>query len=177
MVSIMIGIMATVPIASMRNAKVKAHEIDALGSLRMMAVAYENYNNQTRPHRYPHYLQGPQLSPPWIEYQSAEEIWDDLIALSLLPRKFAGIPHEEPNLLANGYRLSIIPFSVIPNISISPRYSYALAMIPIEGSQQPRAIAIFQGMHFGKRMVSANPRKLPGTGDFAGAKFYTWKDF
>ena len=41
-----IGILSTMPIASLRQARVKANEMEAIGALNMMAVAYESYNNE-----------------------------------------------------------------------------------------------------------------------------------
>ena len=172
-----IGILATMPIAGLRNARVKAGEVEAISALNVMAVAYEAYNNQSRPHRYPNYLRNNAIYPGLIDYRTAEEIWDDLIHHSLLPRRFSNHSHNENNLLARGFRLSILAYSRTPNFSNSPRYSYAIALMPHEESRQPRAIAIFQGYNDGWIRVSPRARKLPGTGNRSGAKFYTWKDF
>jgi prepilin-type N-terminal cleavage/methylation domain-containing protein len=176
-VAAILGILATVPIASMRRAKAKANEVQAIAVLNMIAVAYESYNNESRPHRYPNYLQSGDLYANLIDFRSAEGIWDDLIRRGFIPKRFSGIPHNQDNLLAPGFRLTIYPFSVTPSFSASPRYSYVIAMIPFEGSLQTRAIAIFQGHSFGEPHISARARKIPGTGDMAGAEFYTWKDF
>jgi prepilin-type N-terminal cleavage/methylation domain-containing protein len=172
-----IGILSTIPIASMRQARAKTNEVDAIGALNMVAVAYESYNNETNPHRYPNYLQNGALYSDTIDFRSAEEIWDDLQRRGLLPKRYSVHAHNEPNLLAHGFVFSIVPFSVTPSFSSSPRYSYVMAMVPFEGSQQPRAIAIFQGFSFGDDHVSARARKLPASGDLGGARFYTFKDF
>jgi len=176
-VAIIISILATVPVVSLRNAKVKANEVEAIAALNMIAVAYENYNNQTRPHRYPNYLSNRAVYPGLIDYRSAEEIWDMLISQSLLPRRYVNHTHDELNLLASGFQLSIMPYSRIPNFSNSPRYNYAIVMKPFPGSKQPRAIAIFQGYNDNWMRISPRARKLPGNGDRSKAKFYTWKDF
>jgi prepilin-type N-terminal cleavage/methylation domain-containing protein len=172
-----IGILATMPIASMRKAKMKTNEVQAIGALNTMAVAYESYNNETRPHRYPNYLQNGALYDRTIDFTSAEDIWDDLQRRGFISKKYSGHPHNEHNLLAPGFRFSIAPFSVTPSFSASPRYSYIMVMVPFEGSPQPRAIAIFQGYSFGDEHVSARARKLPASGDLGGAQLYTFKDF
>ena len=176
-VCIIISILATIPVASMRSAKVKANEVDAISALNVMAVAYENYNNQTRPHRYPNYLKNGALYPDEVDFRSAEDIWRNLISLGLLPTRYADHQHGENNLMAKGFRLSILPYSTTPAFSSSPRYNYAIIMKPYPGSPQPRAIAIFQGYNDGWMRISARARKLPGSGDRSKAKFYTWKDF
>ena len=176
-VCIIISIIATVPVVSLRNAKVKANEVDAISALNVMAVAYENYNNQARPHRYPNYLANGAVYTGLIDYRSAEEIWDTLISQSLLPRRYANHSHDEWNLMAKGFKLSIMPYSRIPNYANSPRYNYAIVMKPFPGSPQPRAIAIFQGYNDTWMRISPRARKLPGSGDRSKAKFYTWKDF
>ena len=172
-----VGILATMPIVALRNARVKAAEVEAIASLNMMAVAYEAYNNQSRPHRYPHYLSNHATYEDSIDYRTAEEIWVELIRRSLLPKRFSNHLHNENNLLARGFRLSIFPYSRVPNFSNCPRYTYAMAMVPHEESQQPRAIAIFQGYNDGWMRLSPRARKLPGSGVRSDAKFYTWKDF
>jgi prepilin-type N-terminal cleavage/methylation domain-containing protein len=176
-VASILGILITVPVASMRQAKAKTNEVQAIAALNVMAVAYENYNNDSRPHRYPHYLQSGVLYDNLIDFTSAEDLWRDLIRRGFIPRRFSGHPHGEPNLLAPGFSLSIFPFSVTPSFSASPRYSYIIAMEPFPGSQQPRAIAIFQGDSFGLNHVSPRARKIPGTMDYGDAKFYTYRDF
>jgi prepilin-type N-terminal cleavage/methylation domain-containing protein len=176
-VAIIITILATIPIVSLRKAKAKANEIEAIAALNMMAVAYESYNSQARPHRYPHYLANGIIIPELIDYRNAEEIWDDLIQRSLIPRRFSNHSHDEYNLLARGFYLTILPYSVNPGYSTSPRYSYAMVMMPNPNGQQPRAIAIFQGYHDGWMRVSPRARKLPGNFDMGDSKFYTWKDF
>jgi len=176
-VASIIGILATVPVAGMRQAKAKANEIQAVATLNMMAVAYESYNNDTNPHRYPNYLQNGTYYEDTIDFPSAEAIWDDLIRRGFIPKRYSAHAHSEYNLLAQGFRLSIRPFSETPSFSASPRYSYIIAMVPYEGSPQPRAVAIFQGYSFGVEHVSARARKLPATGALGGAQFYTFKDF
>ncbi len=176
-VAAIIGILATIPIASLRRAREKTNEVQAIASLNVMAVAYESYNNETRPHRYPHYLQNGVLYKDLIDYHNAEEIWRDLIRKGYVPKRYSGHPLSEPDLLAPGFRLSILPFSVTPSYSSSPRFNYAIALVPHEMSDQPRAIAIFQGYNDGWFRVSARARKIPGTGNYNGARFYTWMDF
>lgn len=172
-----IGILATMPIASLRKAKVKANEVQAIAALNTMAVAYESFNNETRPQRYPNYLANGVLYDNTIDFTSAEDIWDDLQRRGFIPKRYSSHSHNEPNLLAPGFRFSIAPFSVIPSYSASPRYAYIMVMVPFEGSPQPRAIAIFQGYSFGDEHVSARARKLPASGDLGGAQLYTFKDF
>ena len=176
-VASIIGILATIPVAGMRHAKVKANEIQAVATLNMMAVAYESYNNDTNPHRYPNYLQSGVYYENTIDFPSAEAIWDDLIRRGFIPERYSTHAHNEHNLLALGFRLSIRPFSVTPSFSASPRYSYIIAMVPYEGSPQPRTVAIFQGYSFDTEHVSARARKLPAIGGLGGARFYTSKDF
>lgn len=176
-VASIIGILATIPVAGMRHAKVKANEIQAVATLNMMAVAYESYNNDTNPHRYPNYLRSGIYYENAIDFSSAEAIWDDLIRRGFIPKRYSAHAHNEYNLLALGFRLSIRPFSVTPSFSASPRYSYIIAMVPFSGSPQPRAVAIFQGYSFDVEHVSARARKLPATGGLGGAQFYTFKDF
>jgi prepilin-type N-terminal cleavage/methylation domain-containing protein len=176
-VAAIIGVLATIPIASMRRAKEKTNEMQAIASLNVMAVAYESYNNESRPHRYPHYLQNGAIIDNLIEYRNAEGIWQDLIRKGFVPKRYSGHPHSEPDLFAPGFRLSILPFGATPSFSASPRFNYAIALVPHEMSDQRRAIAIFQGYNDGWYRVSARARKIPGNGDFSGAKFYTWRDF
>ncbi len=172
-----IGILSTIPIAAVHSAKVKANEVEAIAALNMMAVAYESYSAQTRPHHYPNYVRQDYLEPGLIDYQNAEDIWEDLLNRSLIPKRFSNHRFDENDLLARGFKLSILAYSRIPSYSNSPRYTYGIIMKPHQTSQQPRAIAIFQGYNDGWIRISARARKLPGTGDRSKSKFYTWKDF
>lgn len=177
-VAAIIGILSTMPVVALRKAKVKANEIEAIAALNMMAVAYESYNSESRPHHYPNYIRQGLVNPDlMIDYRNTEQIWQDLLNRSLLPRKYIGHQHDEYDLLARGFLLSIMPYSRIPNFSNSPRYNYAIAMVPHPESQQPRVIAIFQGYNDGWMRISPRARKLPGNRDRSQAKFYTWKDF
>jgi prepilin-type N-terminal cleavage/methylation domain-containing protein len=165
-VSAIIIILATMPIALLRRSREKVFEAEAIRSLGVMALAYDNYYAQ-RGHLYPNYQSNQELAKD-INYKSAEEIWDDLIAMSLLPRQYSGFPHDKRDLMARGYRLSIFPvdYGAVPGTG--PRNCYALAMIPYEGSLARRGIAIIQGPRFFSTNYypTAVPRKMGGASLF-----------
>lgn len=157
-VSALIVILATIPVALLRRGREKTFEAEALKSLRMMALAYENYYAQ-QGHLYPNYRSDGRYADD-IEYQNAEQIWDDLVRSSLLPRQYSGFPHDRRDLLARGYILSIYPadYGALPGMGA--RNAYAMAMIPYEGSLARKAIVIVQGQRFFSMYPTAVPRTM-----------------
>jgi len=161
-VTALIVILATIPVALLRRSREKTYEAEALKSLRMMALAYENYYAQ-KGHRYPNYRTDGQYAED-IEYQSAEQIWDDLVRSSLLPRQYSGFPHDRHDLLARGYVLSIYPADYGAAPGMGARNIYAMAMIPYEGSIARQAIVVVQGQRFFSMYPTAVPRKMGDLG-------------
>jgi len=160
-VTALIAILATIPIALLRRSREKTYELEALRSLRMMALAYENYYAQNG-HQYPHYSSNGVTSLE-IEYTSAEDVWDTMIEYSLLPQMYSGYSHNRRDLLARGYQFTIFPSDsgIFPGDGI--RNSYAFAMIPYEHSVAgDRGLAMVQGSKFYSSYPSAIPRNMPG---------------
>jgi len=159
-VTAMITILATIPIALLRRSREKTYEAEALRSLRMMSLAYENYWAQYG-HQYPNYLSGGLLEDS-IEYTGAEDVWDGIIRRSLLPMQYSGKPHDRRDLLARGYVFTIYPadYGTIPGSGY--RNSYAFAMIPYENSVAERGIAMVSGQRFFSNYPSAVPRNIDG---------------
>jgi type II secretory pathway pseudopilin PulG len=160
-------ILATLPVALLRRSREKVWEADAVRSLGMMAVAYENYWAQNG-HMYPNYRSDAALGDG-IDYRSAEQIWDNLIRLSLVPRKYSGFAHDEKDLLARGYVLTIYPADYGAVAGGGPKNTYAIALLPYEGSSAKRGLAILQGRRMGLQSVypSPIPRKLGQFGIFS----------
>jgi len=172
-VTALIVILATIPVALLRRSREKTYEAEALKSLRMMALAYENYYAQ-HGHKYPNYRSDGQYAAD-IEYQSAEQIWDHLVRFSLLPRQYSGFPHDRRDLLARGYVLSIYPvdYGAVPGMGA--RNTYAMAMIPYEDSIARKAVAIVQGQRFFSIYPTAVPRSVGEAGLYS-LTIYTMAD-
>ena len=151
-------VLATIPIALIRGGRDKIYEADALKSLRMMSLAYENYYAQNG-YEYPHYSLNHVLEDE-IQFRTAEEIWDHMIAEKLLPNMYSGRPHNENDLLAKGYRFTIFPARAGQPIGDGVRNSYAFAMMPYEDSPATRGIAMVRGNKFYTSFPSAVPRKM-----------------
>jgi prepilin-type N-terminal cleavage/methylation domain-containing protein len=161
-VAAIILILATIPVALLRRSREKTYEIEAIRSLNMMTLAYENYYVQYD-RMYPNYRSDGMLTE-FVQYQSAEQIWDDLLAYGLVPRRYSGYPHDRRNLLARGYIFSIYPSDYGQVPGMTPRHTYALGMIPYEGSPARRALAVIQGPRFFRNHPTPVPRKQGGTG-------------
>jgi prepilin-type N-terminal cleavage/methylation domain-containing protein len=161
-VTALIVILATIPVALLRRSREKTYEAEALKALRMMALAYENYY-ALKGHHYPNFRSDGRYADD-IEYQNAEQIWDDLVRSSLLPRQYSGFPHDRRDLLARGYQLSIYPADYGAAPGAGARNTYAMAMIPYEGSLARQAIVVVQGQRFFTIYPSAIPRKMGALG-------------
>ncbi len=163
-VTALIFILATVPIALLRRSREKTCELEALKSLRMLALAYENYWAQNG-HKYPNYVQsGLVLEEEDIEYSNAAEIWSALISERLLPRMYSGKPYDRRDLLARGYQLSIYPADYGDTTGSGARNTYALALMPYEGSLAKRGLAMVRGQKYFSSYPSAIPRQMHGFG-------------
>jgi type II secretory pathway pseudopilin PulG len=161
-VTALIFILATIPIALIRRSRDKTFEAEALRSLRMMALAYENYYAQNG-HQYPNYRSDGTLGE-FIQYKNADEIWGDLIQFSLLPRMYSGYPYNKRDLLARGYQLSIYPADLGADPGADVGNTYAIGMIPYAGSLAHRPLVVVQGMKFFTSYPTALPRRMGGTG-------------
>ncbi len=156
-VAALIMIIATIPVALLRRSREKVHEAEALKSLRMMALAYENYYAQNG-HRYPNYRSdGAILDDIW--YADAEQIWDMLISERLIPSLYSGKPHDREDLLGKGYSFSIVPSDSGGAAHGGVRNSYAFAMVPYEGSPAKRGLLMIQGQKFYSFYPTPLPRK------------------
>jgi len=164
-VTAIIIILATIPVALLRRSREKVLEAQAVRSLGTMALAYENYWAQ-QGHEYPNYRSDGQRSED-IRYSTAEQLWDDLIAQNLLPKQYSGYAHNRRDLLARGYVLSILPVDYGGIPSSGPRNTYALAMIPYPGSPAKRGLAVVQGQRFSKSFPTAIPRKIGQLGVYS----------
>jgi len=166
-------ILATIPIALIRNSRDRIHEAEALKSLRIMALAYENYYAQNG-HAYPNYrLDG--VTEDYIQYKSQEEIWDKLISEKLLPRMYSGHPIGERDLLGRGYQFTIFPARVGQPPGDGVRNAYAMAMMPYEDSPATRGLAMIQGTKFFTSFPTAVPRKM-SSDELAGLDIYTFTE-
>jgi prepilin-type N-terminal cleavage/methylation domain-containing protein len=159
-VTAIITILATIPIALLRRSREKTYEAAALKSLRMIALAYENYWAQDG-HMYPNYVSSGQLSDG-IQFKNAEEIWDGMIERSLLPMMYSGTRHDRRDLLARGYIFTIYAadYGTLPGTN--PRNTYAFAMIPYDGSTANRGIAMVSGPRFFSEYPGPVPRNMNG---------------
>jgi len=155
-VTSIILILASVPIALLRRSKVKIYEAEAIRSLNMLALAYENYY-ALNDHAYPNFRSNHQTGPD-IRFRDAEEIWDTLIREHLLPFQYSGYSHNRRDLLARGYILSIYPVD-IGTSNLGAANNYAFALFPYPGSVAKRGIAMIQGNRFYTVYPSALPRK------------------
>lgn len=179
-VASIISILATVPVAYLREAKIRARESAALGGLNQIAAAYEMYRvvGGDREKMYPHFYSDGHTDV-FIKFRNADEIWDKLVRQGLLPARYAGYRYNEPDLLAPGYILSIYPVNYgLPNMySISPWESYAFALIPKPGSRQTRTLALIHGEHFGRYFTNARALKsVDKSSDLSNVKIFTFKD-
>jgi hypothetical protein len=172
-------ILASVPVVYLREAKVRANETAALGALNQISAAYEMYRTVASSEKmYPQFFSDGHISDA-VTFINSESIWKELIRQSLLPRKYASFRHDTPNLLAPGYIFSIYPvdYGLPSQFSISPYDSYAFALIPIEGSHQPRTLAMLHGQRFGKYFTNARAYKSTGdSADISSARIFTFKD-
>jgi competence protein ComGC len=159
-VTSMIMILSTIPIALLRRSREKIYEAQAVRALNVVALAYENYYAQAG-HMYPNFRSDSKIMDG-IQFTSAEGIWDNLAVRSLLPREYVGYPHNQRNLLAKGYVFSIYPadLGTIPDIGY--KNTYALAMVPFKGSPAKRGIATIQGQRYFSIYPAAIPRKMRG---------------
>lgn len=174
-----VTILASVPVVYLREAKVRANETAALGALNQISAAYEMYRAVASTEQmYPHFFADGRIQDT-VTFINSESIWDELIRQGLLPRKYAPYRHDTPNLLAPGYVFSIYPvdYGLPSRFSISPYDSYAFALIPIEGSHQPRTLAMLHGEHFGKYFTNARAYKSTGNNaDITNVQIFTFKD-
>ena len=178
-VSAIIGILATIPISYLKEAKIRANETAALGALNQMAAAYEDYR-VVGPTigMYPHFFSNGEIND-FATFRNAEEIWDELIEQGLLPSKYRGFSHNEPNLLAPGYIFSIYPvnYGTFSFYSVNPWDSYVFALIPMAGTSQPRTLAVLHGEHFGKYYTNARAHKSTSrSGDLTNIQIFTFAD-
>lgn len=169
----LILILATLPVALLRKSREKTFEIEAIRSLNMMTLAYENYYAQYG-QKYPNYHSDHYITEQ-TQFSNAEEIWDTLTAYSLLPRRYSGFPHNQQNLLAKGYYFSIYPsdYGAVPGMGV--RNTYAMGMIPYEGSPAVRGLAVIQGPRFFSNHPGPVPRKLGQMGLYS-TTIYTLAD-
>lgn len=176
----MIGILATIPISYMREAKVRANETAALGALNQMAAAYEMYRvvGENRQRFYPHFYSNGMVTDT-VTFHSPDEIWYELIRQGLLPHKYGSYPLRTPNLLAPGYTLSIYPInlSAVDVYSVNPWDSYAFALVPSEGSHQPRTLALIHGEYYNHYFTNNRAYKTTSAStDISDARIFTFKD-
>jgi type II secretory pathway pseudopilin PulG len=159
-VTSMIMILSTIPIALLRRSREKIYEAQAVRALNVVALAYENYYAQAGL-EYPNFRSDKKIVDG-IRFTSAEAIWDNLTVRSLLPREYSGYPHNQRNLLAKGYVFSIYPADLGTIPGIGYKNSYALAMVPYKGSPAKRGIATVQGQRYYSVYPTALPRKMKG---------------
>jgi type II secretory pathway pseudopilin PulG len=172
-VTALIIILATMPIALLRRSREKTYEAEALRSLRMMSLAYESYYS-VNGHKYPNYRSNGVLTED-IEYKSAQEIWDTFSRMSLIPSMYAGTIYNKRDLLARGYQLSIIPVDSGASAVSGVKDTYAIALIPYEASVADRGIAVIQGRRFFSSFPSAIPRNVGDIGLYS-LKVYSLAD-
>lgn len=165
-VTAIIVILATVPIALVRRSREKIMEAEAVRALGIMAIAYENYYSLNQ-HAYPNYRSDGLLTKD-IKFTDAEDIWDELIYQSLLPRQYSGFPHNKKDLMARGYVMSIYPVDY-GGTTGAVKETYAIALYPYKGSLARRPLGIFQGPRFFSNYASAVPRKLGAFGPYSTA--------
>jgi prepilin-type N-terminal cleavage/methylation domain-containing protein len=172
-VTAVIIILATMPIALVRRSREKVWEAQAVRALGMMSLAYDNYWAQAG-HKYPNFRSDHALQTD-IDYVSAESIWDDLVRRSLVPRQYSCYPHKRRDLLARGYVMSIYPadYGGIPGGGA--RNTYAIGMIPYQGSIAKRPLVIIQGQRFYSSFPTAVPHKMGFLGPYS-TTIYTLPD-
>lgn len=168
-------ILATVPIAYLRSAREKSYEAEAVRSLREIALGYENYYAQYG-HQYPNYVSTHVVDiKNGAEFRTAEELWDTMMKYSLIPRRYSGIPHNEPNLMAHGYYFSIYPadYGTIPGWGY--QNTYAFGLFPNDQYMHKKGIVMIRGQRFFSNFPTTVPRKSDGTTLFS-LSIYTLND-
>ncbi len=158
-------IIATMPIALLRRSREKVYEVEAIRALNMMSMAYENYYAQYG-HRYPNYLSDGTITED-VEFSAPEPLWDQLRLYSLVPHRYSRELHDRRDLFARGYRMSIYPadYGVVPGMGY--RNTYAIAMIPYEGSIAKRGLVVIQGPRMFSNYPGPLPRKIGRTGRYS----------
>lgn len=157
-VTSLIVILATIPVALLRRSRDKIFELEGLKALRMMSLAYENYYSQNDL-QYPNFQTSRKITID-NQFRDAEEIWDMFHREGLIPSQYSGYPHNQRDLLARGYQFSIFPsnFGTPQNIRVD--HSYAFAMIAYDGSVAKRHLAMVQGRKFFTSYPTAIPREM-----------------
>lgn len=157
-VTSLIIILATIPVALLRRSRDKIFELEALRALRMMSLAYENYYSQNDL-QYPNFQTSRGITID-NQFRDAEAIWDMFHREGLLPSQYSGYPHNQMDLLARGYQFSIFPsdFGTPQNTRVN--HTYAFAMVAYDGSIANRHLAMVQGRKFFTSYPSAIPREM-----------------
>jgi prepilin-type N-terminal cleavage/methylation domain-containing protein len=159
-VTAMIVILATIPVALLRKSREKVFELDALRALRTVAVAYENYYS-THDFQYPNYQSNGAVTEN-NRFHDAEAIWDMLNRENLLPGMYSGFYYDRKDLMARGYRFSIFPSDFGDNAEAGAKNSYAFAMIAYDGGVGRRDLVMVHGMRFFTTYPTAIPREMGG---------------
>ena len=159
-VTAMIVILATVPVALLRRSREKVYELDALRALRTVAVAYENYYS-THDFQYPNYQSSGAVTEN-NRFHDAEEIWAMLNREILLPGMYSGFYYDRKDLMARGYRFSIFPSDFGDNVEVGAKNSYAFAMIAYDGGVGWRDLVMVHGYRFFTTYPTAIPREMGG---------------
>lgn len=157
-VTAMIVILATVPIALFRRSRDKVFELDALRALRTVAVAYENYYS-THDFQYPNYHSNGAITE-YNQFRDAEAIWDMLHGEKLLPSMYSGFYHDRRDLMARGYRFSIFPSNFGSAGGADAKNTYVLGMIRYQGSLAKRDLVMIHGPRFFTTYPTAIPREM-----------------
>jgi type II secretory pathway pseudopilin PulG len=172
-VTAMIIVLATIPVALLRRSREKVFEAEAVRALNVIALGYENYWAQNY-HMYPNF-RSDRLKTAENQFTSAEEIWDSLIRQNLLPRQYSGYPHNQRNLVARGYVFSIYPSNSGTITGANVRNTYAIALIPYKDSLAKEGVAVIQGQRFFSVYPTAVPRKMKGMQIYS-TRIYTLPD-
>ncbi|MCX6646491.1 MAG: type II secretion system protein [bacterium] len=159
-VTAMIVIMATIPVALLRKSREKVFELDALRALRTVAVAYENYYS-THDFQYPNYQSSGAVTEN-NQFHNPEAIWAMLNRENLLPGMYSGFYYDRKDLMARGYRFSIFPSDFGDNVEAGAKNSYAFAMIAYDGGVGQRDLVMVHGMRSFTTYPTAIPRAMGG---------------
>lgn len=176
-VAVIIGILATVSLAYLREARIQANEAAALGALNQFQNAYEQYWI-TNGKSYPQFLTNGTTDGDKFRYRNQQEVFADLVRQGLLPSRYSGQPLDRDSLITPGYRLVIFPYDR-PGVDTAhedPSQVYAIALQPVQGGDQRNTVAILNGDSFG-RTNTARFYKLPNRGlDLGTASIYAMVD-
>lgn len=177
-VSSIMVILAGVALASLREARLQAHEATAVGALNQMQNAYEQYRVTTGRRNYPQFMSNGVTNVSTIPYRNAQDLFAGLVREGLLPQRYSGKPYNQPHLLAAGYQMEIFPFDR-PGVDVNyadVSQNYAIALQPVAGSKQRFTLALING-DADSTTYSARFYKLPNKSlDLSRASIYAYYD-